>query len=97
MGMKTPGGMATGRGVQIWTGSLDDAEHNGSDEGERDISGDNAQSADESHGNILPWFTSCPHITHQASKAFPAEKVSVAVAPGTSTGRAAPGNVVNNS
>lgn len=37
--MKTPGDMATGREVQIWTGSLDDAEHDGSDEGERDIRG----------------------------------------------------------
>src|ERR1700710_1619599 len=83
--MKTPGGGATGRGIKIWTESLDDAEHDCSDEGEGDISGDNAQSADESHGNSLPWFTSYPHITHKASKAFPAEKVSVAVAPGMST------------
>src|SRR6266436_5937695 len=83
--MKTPGGGATGRGVQIWTGSLDDAEHDGSDEGERDVRGNNAQSADESHGNSLPWFTSCPHITPKASKAFPAQKVSVAVTPGIFT------------
>ena len=52
--MKTPGGRATGRGVQIWTGGLDDAEHDGPDEGERDIRGDYTQSADESHGNISP-------------------------------------------
>jgi hypothetical protein len=83
--MKTPGGRATGRGVQIWTGGLDDAEHDGPDEGERDIRGDYTQSADESHGNILPWFTSCPQITRKASKAFPAEKGSVAVTPGIST------------
>jgi hypothetical protein len=95
--MKTPGGSATGRGVQIWTGSLDNAEHDGSDEGERDIRGDNAQSADESHGNTLPWFTSCPHITLKVSKAFPAEKVSVAVTRGISTAGRPPGNVVNNS
>jgi hypothetical protein len=37
--MKTPDGMATGRGVQIWTGSLDDAEHDGPDESERDVRG----------------------------------------------------------
>ena len=61
--MKTPGGRATGRGVQIWTGGLDDAEHDGPDEGERDIRGDNAQSADESHGKVSPWFTSLPALT----------------------------------
>src|SRR4051794_20570485 len=44
---------------RIWMESLDDAEHDGSDKGKRDIRGDNAQSADESHGNSLPWFTSC--------------------------------------
>ena len=31
--------------------SLEHAEHNGADEGEGDIRGNNAQSADESHGN----------------------------------------------
>jgi hypothetical protein len=44
---------------------------------------------------ILPWFTSYPQITPQANKAFPAEKVSVAVHPGLSTaGRH--GNMVND-
>ena len=39
---------------------------------------------------VLPWFTSCPHITLEASKAFPAKKVSVAVHPDLSTGRPVP-------
>ena len=83
--MKTPGGKATGRGVQIWTGSLDDAEHDGSDEGERDIRGDYTQPADESHGHSSPLVHVVLAITRKASKAFPTEKVSVAVAPGIST------------
>ena len=84
--------MATppGEGVQIWTGSLDDAEHDGSDEGERDIRGDYAQSADESHGHSSPLVHVVLAITREASKAFPAEKVSVAVATGIPTGRRLP-------
>src|SRR3954452_11746499 len=45
--MKTPGGSATGRGVQTWTGSLEHAEHDGADEGEGNVRSNNAQSADE--------------------------------------------------
>ena len=53
--MKTPGGLATGRVVydwlQAWMGSLEHADHNGADEGECDVRGYNAQSADDGHGN----------------------------------------------
>jgi hypothetical protein len=51
---------------------LDHAEHDGADEGERDIGGNNAQSADDSHGNS-PWFTPLPD-NHENSKAFPERK-----------------------
>jgi hypothetical protein len=47
---KRPVAWPPGERVRIWTGSLDDAEHDGSDEGKRDIRGYNAQPADESHG-----------------------------------------------
>jgi hypothetical protein len=86
---KTPGGKATGRGDPDLDETLDDAEDDGSDEGERDIRSENAQFADERidefHWEHLPWFTSCSQITHQASKAFPTDKVSVAVTPEIST------------
>ena len=56
--MKKPGGSQTaGRSVHDlavqaldWE-SLEHAEHDGADEGEGNIRGNNAQSADESHGN----------------------------------------------
>ena len=41
-------------------------------------------------GKALPWFTSCPQITLEASKAFPAEKVSAAVTPGDVHSRTSP-------
>src|SRR5207245_195026 len=87
--MKTPGGRSTGRVVYDWPGSssLEHAEHNGADKGEGDIRGYNAQSADESHGNA-PLVHVVPAITQHASKAFPAQKVSVTVGPSfPTTGR----------
>lgn len=35
---------------------------------------------------MLPWFTSLPAFNAEASKTFPAKKVSVAVCPDLSTG-----------
>jgi hypothetical protein len=40
-------------------GLLDHAQHDGADKGECDIGGNNAQSADDGHGNS-PWFTPLP-------------------------------------
>jgi hypothetical protein len=45
---------------------------------------------------MLPWFTSCPQITLQSSKAFPAEKGSGAARP-RHLHRSGSGNVVKNS
>jgi hypothetical protein len=44
------------------TCSLEHAKHDGADKGECDIRGNNAQSADQSHGKP-PWFTSLPAVT----------------------------------
>ena len=56
--MKTPGGSATGRVVHdwLWPGSesLEHAEHDGADEGEGDIRGYNAQSADDESWEYSP-------------------------------------------
>jgi hypothetical protein len=60
---------------------LEHAEHDGADKGECEISGNNAQSADEAHGKS-PWFTSLPVVTLEPSSAFPPKKVSLAVHPG---------------
>jgi hypothetical protein len=59
--MKTPGDQEIAGPLQIRvvrTVASDDAEHDGSDEGERSISGHNAQSVDESHGR-----TPLDHVT----------------------------------
>lgn len=66
--MKMPGGSSpAGPWIQAfcpgWTWeSLEHAEHDGADESEGDIRGDNAQSADESHGktplvHVVPALT----------------------------------------
>jgi hypothetical protein len=60
--------------------ALHQAEHDRSDKGEGKIRGNNAQSADQRHGNP-PWFTSLPAVTPKASKPFHGEKVSAAVYP----------------
>jgi hypothetical protein len=70
---------------------LEKAEHDGSDEGEREIGGDNAEPAgertDQAHGGT-PLVHVVPLIMIKVSKAFPAEKVSAAVHPRHShTGR----------
>jgi hypothetical protein len=67
-----------GAKVQFWTESLEHAEHDGADEGESDIRGYNAQFADEWHGRT-PLVHVVPAHNALGSKAFPAEKVSVAV------------------
>ena len=79
-------------------GSLEHAEDNGANEGESDIRSNNAQSPDErTYGPLgtLPWFTSARQ-EHQGSKAFPAQKVSVAVPPALLPART-PGRMVKNS
>src|SRR5215217_7252355 len=84
-GRKRPVTRSPGVRVQLWTGGLEHAEYNRADESECNIRGYNAKSADERtyeiHWGRLPGFTSCAHITLKASKAFPAQKVSVAVHP----------------
>jgi hypothetical protein len=54
---------AAGRSNRWRNRALEYAEDDGTDKGERDIRGDNAQSADESHGKVSPWFTSLPALT----------------------------------
>ena len=77
---------------------LEHAEHDGADEGECDIGGDNAQSADQS--TIRHWqisgVTSLPAPTPLARKAFHAKKVSLAVPP-SSPDLPGLGNVVKES
>src|SRR5260370_29197755 len=48
----------------VMYGALDHAEHDRADKSDCDIRGNNAQSADESHGNA-PWFTSLPAVTRK--------------------------------
>ena len=56
---------------------LDHSKYDRADKGECNIGGNNAQLSDEIHGET-PWFTSWTVVTHKASNAFPAEKVSTA-------------------
>jgi hypothetical protein len=58
-------------------GQLDYAEHDRADKGECDIGGENAHSADDSHGNS-PWLTPLPN-NRKNSGSFPGRKVSLAV------------------
>jgi hypothetical protein len=59
--------------------ALEYAEYDGADKGDCHIRGNNAQFADESHGET-PWFTSLS-ANAKASKPFRREKVSLAVYP----------------
>lgn len=69
-----------------WTGkALEDAEHDGSDKGEGNVGGDNAQSADESHGSA-PFVHVVPQSTLDTSKPFPTKKVRFPVRCPLSTG-----------
>jgi hypothetical protein len=68
---------------------LEHAEHDGADEGQRDIRGYNAQFADEWHGRT-PLVHVVPAHNAQSQQAFPTEKVSVAVDSPTSPPRPAP-------
>jgi hypothetical protein len=54
---------AAGRSNRCHNRALEYAEDDGADKGECDIRGHNAQSADESHGKVSPWFTSLPALT----------------------------------
>src|SRR6266481_32886 len=71
-----------GESLSAWrTGrALEHAEHDGADKGECDIGGNNAQSADESHGNA-PLVHVAARYNAETSKAFRPEKVSAAVDP----------------
>jgi hypothetical protein len=69
---------ATGRKNFHAHGALDDPEHDRADECDRNIGGNNAEFADESHGKP-PWFTSSPAVTPKPADPFPAEQVSIAV------------------
>ncbi len=64
--------------------ALEHAEHDGADKGKGDIRGNNAQSADESHGE-----RSLVHVAArcntETSKSFLPEKVSVAATRGLAT------------
>ena len=78
--MKTPGGWNDPVRRALWKpklSALEHAEHDGADKGKGDIRGNNAQSADESHGE-----RSLVHVAArcnaETSKSFPREKVSVA-------------------
>jgi hypothetical protein len=98
---ETPGESLTGRAeIHVRTGCLEDAEYNRANEGKGNICGYYAKSADERiyeiHLGELPGFTSCPHLTLKVSKAFPAQKGSVAVHPSLLQAAVA-GNMVKNS
>jgi hypothetical protein len=71
-----------------WTGSapLEYAEHDGSDEGECDIGGNDAHSVDQSHRNA-PWLTTLPALNVQPYQGVPGEKSQVPCLSGMSTGR----------
>ena len=61
-------------------GALEHAEHDRADKSDCDIRGNNAQSADESHGNA-PLVHVAARYNAETSKAFRPEKVSAAVDP----------------
>jgi hypothetical protein len=61
------------------SGELEYAEYDGANEGEGDIRGDNAQSADHSHWR-LPGSRRAA-LTFNINKAFPGKKVSVPAYP----------------
>ena len=77
---------AAGRSNRWRNRALEYAEDDGTDKGERDIRGDNAQSADESHGKVSPWFTSLPALTSKLANRSGREKsalLSLATSPQT--------------
>ena len=86
--MKKPGcwnlPAAGRREISVMREVLEHAEHDRANKGDCDIRGNNAQSADQSHGK-----TSLVHVAArgnaEANKRFPPEKVSAAVARGVST------------
>ena len=53
--------------------ALEHAEHDRADKDEYDIRGNNAHSADESHGKA-PWFTSLPAVTRKLANRSGAKK-----------------------
>jgi hypothetical protein len=75
--MKKPGGwLVQPPGSMNKVGCLlDHAEHDGADKGERDIGGNNTQSADDGHGNS-PRFTPLPD-NHESSRSFPEIKTAL--------------------
>ena len=91
--MKKPGCrkiLAAGRcEISVLREVLEHAEHDRANKGDCDIRGNNAQSADESHGK-----TSLVHVAARcnakASKRFPPEKVSAPVARGIFTAAKTP-------
>ena len=75
--------------------ALEHAEHDGADKGEGEISGDNAQFADESHGRP-PWFTSLSALTSKLANRSRRKK-SALLSITTPPRRGAAGNVVKES
>jgi hypothetical protein len=63
---------------------LDHSKDNGADEGNGKIRRQYAEPVDESHGKA-PCVTSLPALTPQATKRFPAQKVSAAAMPAAPT------------
>jgi hypothetical protein len=76
---KTPGGWndQTAGAENSNVEALDHAEHDRADKGERDIGGNNAQFADESHGKPPLVYVATP-TNAQGDQGFPPKKVSLA-------------------
>src|SRR6266852_3130266 len=73
----------------VMCGALEHAEHDRADKSECDIRGNNAQSADESHGNA-PWFTSLPAVTRKLAKRSGRKKSAPLSIPAVSTAASRP-------
>jgi len=94
--LKTPGGRNdAGRRAQISRLSLEHAEHDGADEDECEIRGNNAQLADESHGNP-PLVYVAAGINDRIYQTVPREKSQPRCLSAASAPRRAVGDVVKD-